>query len=56
MQQPSADPAQPASADAKDPAGQTEQARIKERNAFMKRQEASEAKMKKTLGAVCSGC
>lgn len=56
VQQLTADPARPASADAKDPVGQTEQARIKARNTFMKRQEASDAKMKRTIGGICSGC
>jgi hypothetical protein len=51
-----ADPARPPSTEPTDQGSPAEQARIRERKAFMQRQGASEARMKKTIGGICSGC
>lgn len=37
-------------------AAQSEEARIDARKAFMKRQESSDAKLKRTIGSICWGC
>ena len=56
VQQPGTDPAPPSNMDTRTQATQTEHARIEARKSFMKRQGASDAKLKRTIGGICSGC
>ena len=53
---PDADPALPVRADTKGQPAQTEQARMKVQQDLDRRQKAMDARMKKTMGGVCSGC
>lgn len=56
VDQSKADPARPASTESQEEGSPAERARIRDRKAFMQRQGASEARMKKTIGGICSGC
>lgn len=55
-QQAVADPTDHSSTETRAQAAQSEEARIKARRTFMKRQEASDVKLKRTIGGVCRGC
>ena len=56
VQQPGIDPAQPASTDGKAQAAQEDESRAKTQKELDQRQKAMDAKMKRTMGGICSGC
>jgi len=56
VQQPSADPARPASTDARSQAAQTEVARSKMQKDLDARMKAMDGRTQRTIGSICKGC
>lgn len=56
VQQPGSDPAPTANTDAKTQAAQTDLDRAKMQKELDARQKAMDAKTKRTMGGICSGC
>jgi hypothetical protein len=56
VQQPGADPANPAIADEKAKAAQTEQSRVEQQKATDARMKAADERMRRSMGTICKGC
>jgi hypothetical protein len=56
VQQPGADPSNPASADEKAKTAQTEQSRVEQQKAIDARMKAADERMHRSMGTICKGC